>query len=163
MEKGKLNSQSSFRAKGPRIRPIYTGLRVRNMDRSIRFYKTLGFRQTLRGKTALGEYAQLEHRNSGFTLELNYFPRGSRVYEPLKKGTELDHFGFEVDGIDAWVNKLRRVGGKVKTKAFDCQVVIYRRGTFNGRAAYVADPDGIWIELLGPRRNNRWVAHMRHS
>ncbi|MDV3243905.1 MAG: VOC family protein [Nitrososphaerales archaeon] len=122
------------------------------MNRSVRFYKTLGLRQTLRGKSALGEYAQLEHRNSGFTIELNYFPKGSRVYEPLKRGTELDHFGFEVDDVDTWVDKLCQVGGKVKWKPFDCQVVIYRRGTFKGRAAYVADPDGIWIELLGPRR-----------
>ena len=139
-------------ANGPKVRPIYTGLRVRNMDRSVRFYKTLGFRQTLRGKTALGEYAQLEHHNSGFTIELNYFLRSSRVYEPLRKGTELDHFGFEVDDVDAWVDRLCQVGGKVKWKPMDCQIVIYRRGTFNGRCAYIADPDGIWVELLGPRR-----------
>lgn len=147
-----MKSRVLFPAKGPKIRPIYTGLRIRNMNRSIHFYKILGFRQTLRGRSALGEYAQLEHRNSGFTLELNHFPRGSRVYEPFRKGTELDHFGFEVDDVDAWIEKLRKVGGRVKWKPFDCQIVIYRRGTFNGRAAYVADPDGIWIELLGPRR-----------
>jgi len=138
-----------FPAKGPKIRPIYTGLRVRNMDRSILFYKTLGFRQTLRGKSALGEYAQLEHRNSGFTIELNYFPKVSSVYEPLRKGTELDHFGFEVDDVDAWVDRLSHVGGKVIWKPIDCHIVIYRRGTFNGRCSYVADPDGIWVELLG--------------
>lgn len=132
------------------IRPLYTGLRARNLDRSIRFYRVLKFRQTLRMKTSLGEFAQLEYPSSGFTIELNYFPKGSKAYEPLRRGTELDHFGFEVDDVDAWVNKLCRVGGKVKMKPFNAKIIIYGKTTFDGRAAYVADPDGVWIELLGP-------------
>ena len=140
------------------IRPLYTGLRVRDLDRSIRFYKRLGFQQTIRMKTALGEAAQLEHPSSGFTIELNYFPKGSRVYEPLKKGTELDHFGFEVDDVDAWVTKLCRVGGKVKIRPFNGKIIIHKKGATHdswkdGRASFVADPDGIWIELLGPLRS----------
>lgn len=132
------------------IRPLYTGLRVRDLDRSIRFYKRLGFLQTIRMKTALGEAAQLEHPGSGFTIELNYFPKGSEAYEPYRRGTELDHLGFEVDDVDAWTDRLRRAGGKVKVKPFNSRILIHGKGTFDGRAAYVADPDGIWVELLGP-------------
>jgi catechol 2,3-dioxygenase-like lactoylglutathione lyase family enzyme len=62
----------------------------------------------------------------------------------------LDHLGFEVDDVDAWVNKLCRAGGKVKMKPFNSQIVIHGKGAFDGRAAFVADPDGVWIELLGP-------------
>lgn len=106
-------------------------------------------------KTDIGEFAQLEHPSSGFTIELNYFPKGSRVYEPIRNGTELDHFGFEVDSVDRWVSKLQRVGGKIKKKPFDTQIIIHGRHKgkwFDGRAAFVADPDGIWIELLEPKR-----------
>jgi catechol 2,3-dioxygenase-like lactoylglutathione lyase family enzyme len=139
------------------IQPLYTALRVRNLERSIRFYRVLGFRQTMRMRTALGEFAQLEHPSSGFTIELNYFPRGSRAYEPLRKGTELDHFGFEVDDVDAWVTKLCRAGGKVKIRRFNGKTIIHEKGATHdswkdGCGAYVADPDGIWIELLGPLR-----------
>ena len=142
------------------IQPLYTGLRVRNLDRSIRFYKVLGFRQTMRMRTVVGEFAQLEDPDSGFTIELNYFPRGSRVYEPLRKGTELDHFGFEVGDVDACVAKLCRAGGNVKSRPHDCEIIIHERGAVHdswedGRAAYVADPDGIWIELLGRSRSER--------
>jgi catechol 2,3-dioxygenase-like lactoylglutathione lyase family enzyme len=106
-------------------------------------------------RTALGESAQLEHERSGFTIELNHFPRGSRAYEPIRRGTELDHFGFEVGDVDRFVTRLRRVGGKVKIRPYNCKIMIHERGATHdrwedGRAAYVSDPDGIWIELMGP-------------
>jgi catechol 2,3-dioxygenase-like lactoylglutathione lyase family enzyme len=134
------------------VRPLYTGLRVRNLERSLRFYRSLGFRQTLRMRTSIGQAAQLEHPRGRFTIELNQFRPGTKGYEPYRKGSEMDHFGFWVDDVDVWVRKLCRVGGKVKWAAEDCPIVIPPRPWFNGRAAMVADPDGIWIELMGPRR-----------
>ena len=134
-----------------RNRPLYTGLRVRNLDRSTRFYRTLGFRQTIRLRTSLGEAVQLEHPTNGFTIELNRYSRGGKAWEPFRKGTVMDHFGFWVDDVDRWVRRLLRVGGKVRVRPFDGDIVIPPRPVFQGRAAYVADPDGIWIELMGPR------------
>lgn len=64
----------------------------------------------------------------------------------------MDHFGFWVDDVDQWVRTLRSVGGKVKVAPDDGPVVMPPRPPFNGRAAYVSDPDGIWIELMGPPR-----------
>jgi len=132
-----------------RIRPLYTGLRVRNLNRSLRFYKALGYRQTIRGKTPIGEFAQLEHRNGRFTIELNRFRPGTRVWEKYRKGSEMDHFGFWVDEVDSWVRRLIRAGGKVMIPPYNTGIVIPPRPTFEGRAAFVADPDGIWIELMG--------------
>ena len=133
-------------------RPLYTGLRVRNLDRSIRFYKALGFRQTLRAKTSIGKFAQLEHPERRFTIELNQFRPGTSVWEKYRKGSEMDHFGFWVDDVDFWVRRLIRAGGKVRVPPYNTGIVIPPRPTFNGRAAYVADPDGIWIELMGPAK-----------
>lgn len=134
------------------VRPLYTGLRVRNLERSLRFYKALGFRQTIRKRTRIGEFAQLEHPRGRFTVELNRFRKGSRAWEPYRPGTEMDHFGFWVDDVDAWVRRLIRAGGKVRIPTFDGSIVIPPKPAFEGRAAYVADPDGIWIELMGPKR-----------
>jgi catechol 2,3-dioxygenase-like lactoylglutathione lyase family enzyme len=136
------------------VRPLYTGLRVRNLNRSLRFYRTLGFRQTIHGRTSIGVFAQLEHPRGRFTIELNQFRPRTKVYEPYRKGSEMDHFGFWVDDVDAWVRRLRRVGGKVKIPPYDSTIVIPPRPWFNGRAAYVADPDGVWIELMGPLRRS---------
>jgi catechol 2,3-dioxygenase-like lactoylglutathione lyase family enzyme len=132
------------------VRPLYTGLRVRSLDRSLRFYKALGFRQTLRAKTSIGEFAQLEHLKGPFTIELNRFRRGTSVRERYRKGSEMDHFGFWVSDVDSWVRKLLDVGGKVKVRPYNTGIVIPPRPGFKGRAAYVADPDGIGIELMGP-------------
>ena len=114
----------------------------------------------MRMRTPIGEFAQLEHPKSGFTIELNYFPRGSSVYEPLRRGTELDHFGFEVGDVDACVTKLLRVGGRVKRRPHNSWIIIHEKGAARdswekGRAAFVADPDGTWIELLGPPKRQR--------
>lgn len=154
----KMGRRSVVR-RGVSVQPLYTGLRVRNLKRSIRFYRVLGFQQTMRMKTAIGEFAQLEHPRSGFTIELNYIPRGSSVFEPVRRGTELDHFGFEVGDVDACVTRLRRVGGRVKSRPHNCRTIIHRRGAAHdnwkdGRAAFVTDPDGIWIELLGPPKRS---------
>ena len=135
-----------------RVRPLYTGLRVRNVDRSIRFYRSLGFRITVRGTTTLGEFAQMEHPVHRFTIELNRFRPGSWHYEPYRPGSEMDHFGFWVDDVDAWVRKLRRLGGQIRVRPYATPILIPPRRSVPGRAAYVADPDGIWIELMGPRR-----------
>lgn len=135
-----------------KARPLYTGLRVRNLDRAIRFYRALGFRPILRSRTSLGEFAQLEHPVHQFTIELNRFRPGSWHYEPYKRGSEMDHFGFWVDDVDAWVRKLRRLGGRVRIPPYDTGIVMPRRPVFKGRAAYLADPDGIWVELMGPRK-----------
>jgi catechol 2,3-dioxygenase-like lactoylglutathione lyase family enzyme len=103
-------------------------------------------------RTPIGESAQLEHPKGRFTIELNHFRRGSSVYEPYRKGSEMDHFGFLVDDVDAWVQRLRRVGGKVRIPPYDSAIVIPPRPWFKGRVAYVADPDGVWIELMAHRR-----------
>ena len=136
-------------------RPLYTGLRVRYLDSSIRFYKALAFRQTIRERTTIGEFAQLIHPTNGFAIELNRFRKGSRAWEPYRKGSEMDHFGFWVDDVDRWVRRLLRVGGRIRIPAFDGSIVIPPQPPFEGRAAYVADPDGIWIELMGPRHKRR--------
>ena len=148
----------SARPRAPQIRrdtahPLYTGLRIRNLGRSLRFYQALGFRTTFRGRTQLGEFAQMEHPFHRFTIELNRFRPGSWLYEPYRHGSEIDHFGFWVDDVDTWVRRLLRVGGRTKVAPYDCRILIPPRRAFPGRAAYVADPDGIWIELMGPPRS----------
>lgn len=86
-----------------------------------------------------GRWVHLKIPGQPQMLELNFYPRGNRFYEPFHAGTELDHLGFFVDDIDGWVKRARRVGG---TLAVDFSET-------RERLAYVRDPDGIWIEFVG--------------
>ena len=142
-------------------RPLYVGIRVRNLDRSIRFYKALGLRPTLRRRTSLGEFVLLEHPFRRFTIELNQYRPGSSNHKPYRSGAEMDHFGFWVDDVDRWVARLIKAGGREKWTPYDAiwpvppgwPIPAQRR--FKGQGAYVLDPDGIYIELMGARKRTR--------
>ena len=125
-----------------KIRLYYSGIEVRDLRKSLRFYRFLGLRIRRRGTMPHGgKWVQLRDPTSNQMLELNWYPKGSRFYEPYKKGSELDHIGFIVDDAVKWYNLLIKRGAKPAAKPF---------GDKNETLAYVKDPDGIWIELIGP-------------
>lgn len=76
-------------------------------------------------------------------LELNWYPKGSMFYRRYRNGSELDHIGFIVDDAVKWFKLLVRRGAKIAAKPF---------GDEGETLAYVKDPDGIWVELIGPGR-----------
>jgi lactoylglutathione lyase len=125
------------------LRWTYTGIRVRDVGRSVRFYKKLGFREVGRGKMDHGGvYVGLVFPGSAHELELNYYPRGNPFYSPYRPGSEFDHFGFDVDDIAAWVRRLRR--GRLPIVADWTE-----RGF---RLVFTRDPDGNWLEVGGKVR-----------
>ena len=121
----------------------YTGIRVRDLDRSIAFYRdVLGMRLARREREPRnrGEYAMMDDPTTGQTLELNWYAADSPVARPYpdQEGEELDHLGFEVSDLD---DALRYLAGRdvVPVAGPD------RDGGY--AVAYVRDPDGIWVEF----------------
>ena len=114
----------------------YTGIRVRDLERSVRFYtEGLGFRRGPAGRMeAGGQWQELLDPETGRVLELNYYPGGP----PYREGDELDHLGFRVDALDRTIDRLVALGARLRIPAF-------AEGT--DRLAFLADPDGVWIEL----------------
>jgi catechol 2,3-dioxygenase-like lactoylglutathione lyase family enzyme len=117
----------------------YTGIRVRDLERSRRFYRDgLGLRVGKTGRMATGGiWEELDDPESGAVLELNFYPDKP----PFREGDELDHLGFRVIGLDSTVARLVALGATVRIPAF-------REGEV--RLAFLSDPDGIWIELFEP-------------
>jgi len=133
----------------------YTGIRVRNLERARRFYRdALGMRVVNRGRMdAGGLFVHLKSPESSQVLELNWYPPRTRFHEPYANGSELDHLAFWCRDVRADFGRLVSAGAEVAVEPWD-------EGGWT--LAFVTDPDGIWIELLGrkPSRGRRgppWV------
>jgi lactoylglutathione lyase len=120
----------------------YCGIRVRDLNRSLKFYKELfGLREVARGdhsKYGAGLYVLLRDAKSGQKLELNWYPPGSTYAAPYVPGEGLDHIAFVVDDLKSTYNELLRKG--VKATTID-------PSSTGGWLAYVKDPDENWIEI----------------
>jgi len=122
----------------------YVGLRVRDLERSLRFYTgALGLREESRGTMSHGGvFVGLVDPESKVPLELNWYPPGSPFATPYAPGEGLDHLGVEVPDARAKIRELVDAGGELA-------VAPWLEG---GRywIGFVKDPDGNWVEVQGP-------------
>jgi len=122
---------------------VYTGIRVRDLDRSIEFYtRVLGMRLLRREKVDenKGEFAMLGCDGSDHGLELNWYSDESPIARPYPEdeGEELDHLAFEVENLEASLTFLKAQGyPPVMGPVVDDRFAV----------AYVKDPDSIWVEF----------------
>lgn len=120
----------------------YTGIRVTDLDRSLRFYTgLLGLKETRRGRAAHGgEWVLLQDPRTRQRLELNWYPAGHPFASRYSPGDGLDHIGFRVPDAAATYRRLVRQGARSALAPTDPHGV---RGVY-----YVLDPDGNWIEFF---------------
>lgn len=127
------------------MRLLHTMLRVGNLEQSIRFYTEILNMKLLRQK---------DYPEGRFTLAfLGYGDEASNTAIELTHNwdtTEYDlgdgfgHLAVEVNDVYQAVDKIKQQGGKIIRDA----------GPMNAGStiiAFVADPDGYQIELLGPK------------
>src|SRR5437773_4454764 len=119
----------------------YTGIEVKDLDKSIAFYRdVVGMEFLGRGKIEAtgGEVAALKSAGSQHALELNWYP-DSRY----RGGNELDHLAFECEDVRRDVDRLLKAGATM------ARPVEVRPKYVVG---FVKDPDGIWLELYQERK-----------
>jgi len=123
----------------------YTGIRVRDMDRSVDFYaRVMGMRVVFRFsvRETGGKIAILKSPRGSQRLELNWYPPKG-IHRTYRHGDELDHLAFSVLDVDAF---LRAHRGE-----FPVKIRPFNEG--NDRLAFITDPDGAWIELMSRRKD----------
>jgi lactoylglutathione lyase len=131
------------------VRFWYTGIRVKDLEESIRFYgEALGFQVVLRGKMVAheGTYVHMRTPTGKQTLELNYYPKTSKFYEEYVNGSELDHIGLYVSNVRGQYERLIRLG---------CEPAVQPFNQGSWALAFVKDPNGIWLELIGRESKRR--------
>jgi lactoylglutathione lyase len=120
---------------------IYTGIRVKNMEKSIEFYtKLLGMKVTGRTKieATKGEVVGLVSEDGGHLLELNYYGRGSEFDTKYAVGDGLDHLAFQVEDLKKAISEAEKAG----------YPLVLDMKTKTSRWTYIKDPNGIYIELF---------------
>lgn len=119
----------------------YTGIRVKDMEESVKFYTELLGMELLdrtRIEATEGEVATVVSEKGGPELELNYYPMGNKYAVEYIAGEGLDHLGFRVEDLDAAIAELAKAG----------YPVVHEVKTEKSRWAYVQDPNGIYIEIF---------------
>ncbi len=120
---------------------VYTGIRVRDLDRAIDFFtRVMGMTLKSRHKAGWtkGEFANLFSGDETHWLELNWYAPDSPIEGPFREGDELDHLGFEVDDLKEMLARLKQEGYEPKHA--------YRGGGW--QIAFVPVVDGLWLDLF---------------
>lgn len=125
------------------MRLLHTMIRVGNLERSIAFYTdVLGMKLLRRKEYPAGKFTNAfvgygdEQEHSVIELTYNW---GVDHYE---LGTGFGHIALEVDDVYLAADEIKKRGGKILREA----------GPMNAGTtiiAFVADPDGYPIELIG--------------
>src|SRR5918911_4190321 len=140
----------------------HTGLHVRDLARSVAFYRDLLGLQVLAEREARADYvgevvgypgatirmAWLRHAGGGPILELLQYvdPAGTPV-DTATPNPGTAHVAFSVPDIHATVERLRAAGVAFKSAA---PVAITAGANRGGDAAHLRGPGGITLELLQP-------------
>ncbi|HZO04905.1 MAG TPA: VOC family protein [Solirubrobacterales bacterium] len=120
---------------------LHTCYRIGDIDRSVAFYEKLGFEENRRmpiGDEAINVFMGMPDDPGRLELTYNH---GISEYD---HGTAYNHIALLVDDLDATLAQLSSEG-------IDPEKPPYRPGgrTEGHRIAFVRDPDGYRIELIG--------------
>ena len=116
---------------------LHAMLRVRDIEKTLAFFKLLGLQESRRHDNTAARYTLVFLREasalSAIEIELTY--NWDRTEDYLI-GRNFGHLAFEVDDINQ------------KCDEFRAQGVIIARPPRDGNMAFIRTPDGISIELL---------------
>jgi len=120
---------------------LHTCYRIGNIDRSVDFYEKLGFEERRRmpiGEEAINVFMGLPGEDPRLELTYNH---GVDSYD---LGTGYNHIALLVDDLDGTLERLAGEG-------IEPEKLPYRPGgrTQGHRIAFVRDPDGYRVELIG--------------
>jgi catechol 2,3-dioxygenase-like lactoylglutathione lyase family enzyme len=136
----------------------HTSFTVTSLDRTVAFFQELGFELTSRGPRdpdvieaitgVPGARVTIAFlRGPGHNIELIEYsgPDQREIHRPRPCDVGFAHVGYDVEGIDAAIAAAARHGFKPIAAPY----VVTSGPNTGKKAAYLRDPDGLTIEMLG--------------
>lgn len=121
------------------IRFLHTRIRVRDLDRSIAFYKTLGYTVgKLKDSPQGNSLAFLELPGNSVFLELCHSPEYTATCPE-----DLMHTALGVDDIIEYCDQVEKAGIEIWPSGWR-----EKFSTGGTKMAFVTDPDGYEVEIL---------------
>jgi len=117
---------------------LHTCYRIGDIDRSVRFYETLGFEERARmpiRDEAINVFMGLPGDDPRLELTYNHGVDGYEL------GTGYNHIAVAVEDLDGTLNRLAQQGIEPEKPPYSI-----REG--GSRLCFVRDPDGYRIELI---------------
>jgi catechol 2,3-dioxygenase-like lactoylglutathione lyase family enzyme len=127
-----------------------TGIRVTDLDRSVRFYTSLlDLEELKRSQDDESAYVLFRDRRSSQRLELNWYSEASPFYAPFVPGEGLDHLEVRVRDVSATLAGLRPKGiHPVNRRLAVNAVAVQRLRASDPKAAAFLDQD-VWLTSTG--------------
>lgn len=121
------------------MRTLHIGLRVADLDRSLAFYRAVGYEVVgTVPETPLGVLTMLKLPGDEFvTIELVHNPTGGGV----NAGNGLSHFVIQVESMEATIAGL-------SARGIDAEAPDSHGGSDDFFTSWIVDPDGNRIELV---------------
>ncbi len=120
----------------------HIALRVNDLDRSLEFYRKLGFPEFLRLTHEDGR-PWIAYLRVTDDLFIELFPGGDGEPVPGPARTGVNHLCLTTDDIEKFAVHLKAVGIEATAP-----LVASRRGVDGNRGMWIADPDGNRIEVM---------------
>ncbi len=120
---------------------LYTSIRVKDMKKSLAFYKKMGLKVIGKRSPVPGEdIVMLEDRETKQRLNLMWYAKSCKWYSPYKtNGVELDHLLFEVKDAKKAYARLLKGGAPKATDLWEGK---------ERTMGLVKDPNGIWVGVM---------------